>query len=176
MDRLISDYEISLVEPGCAPGASRWNALITFPNDISEVFPYLNAKFENIRYDHANKTLIWREDDQIYALRPQEIRVAQVSDPQDARDIAGEIVARINRVWEEREQITPRFTERVPPPVIEILKRLPRTNCRECGYTTCMAFAADLSAGRARIEDCPPLHRPEHSGRREQIAALFKDA
>ncbi len=176
VERLITDYELELVEPGCAPGASRWNALITFPNDISGVFPYLNARFSGIRYDHANKIIIWREDKQMYALRPREIRVALVHDLPEAEEIAREVMDRINNIWEERERITPSYIERQPPPVIEILKRLPQSNCRQCGYLTCMAFAADLSQGKASIDFCTPLCQPENSTKKEQIAGLFKDA
>lgn len=176
MDKLIADYEMQLIEPGCAPGASRWNALLTFPNDISEVFPYLNGQFDGIWYDHENKTLIWRDDGQMYACRPREIRIAQVIDPQNARESAEEIISRINHVWEKREQITPRYTERKPVPIIDIFKLLPQTNCKLCGRPTCMAFAADLSQGKALIEDCPPLCQPEHSASKEKLAGLFISA
>ena len=176
MDRLIDDFEIQLVEPGCAPGATRWNALVTFPKDISAVFPYLNALFDGIWYDHENKTLIWREQDQTYAFRPNEIRVAQVQDPAEARQIISELVDKLNRIWQEREKTTPRYTERKPPPVIDIFKLLPQTNCRQCGYATCMAYAADLSHGKALLEDCPPLSQPEHAEKRQKIADLFASA
>ncbi|MFC2003754.1 (Fe-S)-binding protein [Chloroflexota bacterium] len=176
MDRLIIDFEMQLVEPGCAPGASRWNALLTFPDDISDVFPYLNALFEGVSYDHQNKTLIWREGGQTYAFRPQEIRIAQVLDLQDAREIADTIIDRVNRIWEEREQTTPRYTERKLPPVIEIYKLLPQTNCRQCDYATCMAFAADLRQGKVLVEDCPPLSQSEHSANKDSIRHLFASA
>ena len=40
-------------------------------------------------------------------------------------------------------------------------KFLPKTNCKECGKRTCLAFAFALSKGKARIEGCPLLKRPE---------------
>jgi acetyl-CoA decarbonylase/synthase complex subunit gamma len=39
----------------------------------------------------------------------------------------------------------------------EIMKRLPKTNCKECGYATCFAFAMKLATGGAKLEDCPYL-------------------
>jgi ArsR family metal-binding transcriptional regulator len=173
MGSIIEKYDVKLVERGCAPGTSQFNASITFSNDISEVFPYLNARFKNIWYDHENKVLIWKEDDQIYALRPHEIRAAVAFDLDDAREVAREVVACVNEVWCERERITPRYDDRRPPPMLEILKRLPQTNCRQCGYPTCMAFAVLLSRGNANIEDCPPLSRSEYAPQREQITGLF---
>ena len=38
---------------------------------------------------------------------------------------------------------------------IEIFKQLPKTNCKECGFPTCLAFAMSLSQGKAELEACP---------------------
>ncbi len=38
---------------------------------------------------------------------------------------------------------------------IQILKLLPGTNCKECGYPTCLAFAMNLAAGKAELDSCP---------------------
>ncbi|MGI5939339.1 MAG: acetyl-CoA decarbonylase/synthase complex subunit gamma [Thermoleophilia bacterium] len=40
---------------------------------------------------------------------------------------------------------------------IQIFKQLPKTNCKDCGYATCMAFALQLAAGRVSLEACPHL-------------------
>ncbi len=38
---------------------------------------------------------------------------------------------------------------------IEIFKLLPKTNCKECGDPTCLAFAMKLAAGKAELSLCP---------------------
>lgn len=38
---------------------------------------------------------------------------------------------------------------------IEIFKLLPKTNCKECGVPTCLAFAMSLAAGKAELAACP---------------------
>jgi acetyl-CoA decarbonylase/synthase complex subunit gamma len=38
---------------------------------------------------------------------------------------------------------------------LEIFKKLPRTNCKECGFPTCLAFAMQLAAGKVELEKCP---------------------
>ena len=38
---------------------------------------------------------------------------------------------------------------------LEIFKQLPKTNCKECGYTTCLAFAMQLASGKAGLDECP---------------------
>jgi len=44
---------------------------------------------------------------------------------------------------------------------LEILRLLPRTNCKKCGCLTCYAFAFDLVARAKRPEDCPELLKEE---------------
>ncbi|MBQ7702189.1 MAG: acetyl-CoA decarbonylase/synthase complex subunit gamma [Candidatus Methanomethylophilaceae archaeon] len=41
------------------------------------------------------------------------------------------------------------------PTAIEFFKLLPKTNCKECGQPTCLAFAMQLANQKAKIEDCP---------------------
>jgi acetyl-CoA decarbonylase/synthase complex subunit gamma len=38
---------------------------------------------------------------------------------------------------------------------LEIYKLLPQTNCKECGFPTCLAFAMKLAAKQAELKDCP---------------------
>jgi len=43
----------------------------------------------------------------------------------------------------------------VPLTGIEIFKLLPKTNCKECGFPTCLAFAMSLATGKAELAACP---------------------
>ena len=38
---------------------------------------------------------------------------------------------------------------------LQIQKLLPKTNCKECGSSTCMAFAMKLAAKKASLSECP---------------------
>ncbi|MCJ7543556.1 MAG: acetyl-CoA decarbonylase/synthase complex subunit gamma [Phycisphaerae bacterium] len=40
---------------------------------------------------------------------------------------------------------------------LDIYKRLPKENCRECGVPTCLAFAMKVAAGQAGLSECPRL-------------------
>lgn len=41
------------------------------------------------------------------------------------------------------------------PTAIEIFKLLPKTNCGDCGFPTCLAFAMQLANQKVKLEDCP---------------------
>ncbi|MCK8823745.1 acetyl-CoA decarbonylase/synthase complex subunit gamma [Fuchsiella alkaliacetigena] len=40
---------------------------------------------------------------------------------------------------------------------LEIYKKLPQTNCGECGPPTCLAFAMQLAEGKAELSECPDV-------------------
>ncbi len=177
METLINNYEAKVVEAGCAPGAGRYGLQLDTVEDISPVFPYLNASLNETRYDHQNRILIWREKEYAYALRPHRIDIAQIGGREDLAALSGitvEIIHRINHVWRTRAQITPCIQEKARASVIDIFRTLPKTNCKKCGYPTCLAYAADLRAGNTAIEKCPLLSKPESAGTRQKLTAMLE--
>ncbi len=50
---------------------------------------------------------------------------------------------------------------------LEIYKLLPKTNCKECGFPTCLAFAMKLAAKQAELDSCPYVSEEA----REKLAA-----
>ncbi|GAB4432131.1 MAG: acetyl-CoA decarbonylase/synthase complex subunit gamma [Anaerolineales bacterium] len=50
---------------------------------------------------------------------------------------------------------------------IQIYKLLPQTNCKECGFPTCLAFAMKLAAKQVDLTDCPYVSEES----KEQLAA-----
>ena len=57
---------------------------------------------------------------------------------------------------------------------IEVYKLLPGTNCKECGETNCMAFAAKLVNREVSLQQCPPLLDPKHKAAFDKLWALLK--
>ena len=172
-NKLITDYRFELVEDHHSPGSGRYGVRVMLSADISASFPYLNTVLDDTLYDHENGILIGISNGQGYAFRPHEIRVGMVTDPSKASSIVDGVVELVNRVWKEHDSIIPSFRERKLPTVYDIYKLLPGTNCKECGYATCLAFAADIRNGETLLERCPLLSQPEYAGNKEQIVALF---
>ena len=46
-----------------------------------------------------------------------------------------------------------------PKHAMEIFQLLDKSNCRECGEKTCLAFAGAVFQGRRKIAECPKLNR-----------------
>jgi ArsR family metal-binding transcriptional regulator len=172
-DKLITDYRFELVEDHHSFGSGRYGGRIILPADISASFPYLNTVLDDTIYDHENSILIGFYNHRRYAFRPHEIQLGMVENQSEASSIADEVVGLVNRLWSERESTTPSFQERKLPTIYDIYKLLPGTNCKECGYTTCLACAADIRNGAIVLEICPLLSKPEYAENREQIRILL---
>ena len=176
MEKLIKEYSFKVAESGCSPGSGRYGLQVHIPQDIGPVFPFLNALLDNARYDHQNSILIWREKDQAFALRAHEINIANtggIQDPEQARMLVREIVERLNKVWEDREGIKPCVEEKSRPTTIEIFKLLPKTNCKQCGYPTCLVFAAELCEGKVELSSCTALLEPVYADKKQNLMGLM---
>lgn len=57
--------------------------------------------------------------------------------------------------------------------MIEIYKRLPGTNCRECGESTCMAFALKVKNAQRKMSECPYVkHEDEETLTQEPVVTM----
>ena len=53
---------------------------------------------------------------------------------------------------------------------LDIYKKLPKTNCKECGFPTCLAFAMNVAAGKVGLEKCPYISE-EAKAELEEVSA-----
>jgi len=161
---LIRSFELRLATPECFPQATWYRAHVDVDNNISGVLPYLNAELTGCEYDRGASVLLWTEGGRRYAFRPGEIAVAPVADRQEAEGLVERIVGLVNDIWHRRHQIAPSFEGRkAPPNLLDIFRLLPGTNCRECGYPTCMAFAAAVRGDPSKVSLCPHVSEEEFS-------------
>ncbi len=77
---IAKDYDLHLDAPGCEPGAEYWNATARFQEDISDVFPYLNAQWKDVIYSPAAKQITWRVEGTPVALKLHEITISNLPD------------------------------------------------------------------------------------------------
>jgi ArsR family metal-binding transcriptional regulator len=156
--QLIRRFKMRLATPDCSPGSAVYRVVLDLENDITGVLPYLNTELAGAEYDHDTKILLWNKHDRKVAFRPFEIAVAPVENRKEAERLAKDIVCTVNDIWNRKDKIEPKFAGKKPPPkVLDIFKLLPRTNCRECGFLSCMAFATALQSDPSKISRCPHI-------------------
>ena len=93
---------------------------------------------------------------------------------EEARALLAWIQAQINDIYARREAITPRYVSQAGLKVIEILRLLPMTNCKVCGYAACMAYAAALREGEISLQACTPLWEEKYREKREKLQAYLQ--
>ena len=151
------------------------HAIATFTVDISPAFPYVNAELGGWDYDQTNQVLLLKlSDGKWITLHPQKIAIRGARDMEEAKALLAWIQAQINDIYARREAITPRYVSQAGLKVIEILRLLPMTNCKVCGYAACMAYAAALREGLIRLETCKPLWEEKYREKREKLQAYLQ--
>ncbi len=149
------NYQLSPLP--CRPGEKIWGAKVTFDGDISGVMPYLNGCLKRCFYMPKSRELTFDFLGCWVSLRPNEIRIANIPDREEAGKIVEKLVRFMESIWKRRKRLKPNLLERKPPDIMEVLRLLPKTNCGACGEATCLAFAAKVSRGEADLKMCKPL-------------------
>lgn len=154
---LLKNYSKEIFRPACNPGFESVHCIAHLDQDISEVLPYLNAVLGGFDYLKDPPAVIFRSQGQLITVHGNKIAINALRDEAEADKILEWLKREINEAWENREDIEPSYEGAPKPKVIEILKLLPKTNCKECGELTCMVFAARMAEGVKGPEDCPPM-------------------
>lgn len=169
----IDNYEI--FRPKCDTTKERLHSIAKFATDISPVFPYLNAELGAWDYDSRNQVVMLKlADGKWITLHAHEIAIRGARDMEESHALLEWIKGQINDIWNRREQIEPRYKSQAGLKIMEILKLLPMTNCRACGYQTCMAYATALREGETTLQDCPPLWEERYRDKREKLASYLE--
>jgi ArsR family metal-binding transcriptional regulator len=151
------------------------HSLATFEADISPAFPYLNAELGGWDYDQPNQVLLLKlSDGKWITLHAHEIAIRGARDLEESHALLRWIKGQINDIYDRRDQITPRYTSQAKLKVMEILRLLPMTNCRACGYAACMAYAAALREGEITLNDCPPVWQETYEEKRQKLQTYLK--
>jgi ArsR family metal-binding transcriptional regulator len=154
---LLRTYRKEIFRPECNPSFQSLHCIAHLGQDIAEALPYLNAVLGGFEYLKEPPAVTFRIQGKILTVHPGKIAVNALKDEEEADKILEWLKGEINEAWENRDTITPSYTGAPKPKVLEILKRLPKTNCRECGQPTCMVFATLVAQGVKGADDCPPM-------------------
>jgi ArsR family metal-binding transcriptional regulator len=166
---LVKAYAKSLVRPP-NPQAPHLRCFAALDGDITEVLPYLNTALKGFQYYKEPPSLTLKLPGKLVTLSARMIAINIVKDENEADDILAWLQREINDIWERRGEIVPSFENAPQPGVLDILKLLPRTNCRRCGEATCMVFAVMVSTGEKTPELCPSLDQQHHQQLQECLS------
>jgi ArsR family metal-binding transcriptional regulator len=154
---LLSGYTLEIFRSKCHAGATTLHCFAHLDDDVGAVLPYLNTVLGGFGYIKDPPALTLKSSGKLITIHPRKIAVNALQDEEQAEKIVAWLQREINSAWENRADIEPSSEGAKQPAMIDILKLLPKTNCRECGEPTCMVFAVRVAEGAKDHTNCPAL-------------------
>ncbi len=172
---ILDTYRLEMFNNECMPSSMSLQCFAHLGSDISQTLPYLNAALGGHEYVKQPPAVTFRMHGKLVTVHGQKIAINAMKDEDEARKIVEWLIGEINDAWEKRNEIQPCYKGMPKPKLIEILKLLPKTNCRKCGYSTCMVFASLIVEGAKDQSDCPELKAETKAKLAEYIKAFQMD-
>lgn len=173
---LLKNYSFETMLPECNPRAETINAVAELSEDIGIILPYLASIIKVCTYDDKTKTLTFKHKGKGVAVYPRKITITRLQDREDAKRVLDELKDLINKTYDHRDNIQPRYKKGGELKYLEVFKLLPGTNCKECGEPTCLAFANKLVQQETDIAQCSPLFSGQFEEKRAKLLDMLRGA
>ena len=166
---LLRSFQKEIFRAECRPEAQTVQCIARLEQNIADVIPYLNAVLGGFSFTREPVSVTFRSQGKLISVHADHIAINANRDAEEAEKILQWLKREINDAWERREQITPSYEAAPRPRVIDILKLLPKTNCKKCGQPTCIVFASLAVEGGKGADDCPALEPHKKEKLREHL-------
>ncbi len=156
----------------CVADPAKLRLIAHFAGDVAEALPYLNAELFKGSYVPTMPVFTFMDGHRMVSLFRDRVAIAKANDIVDVWASLERVRCLVNDVWTRRPAIVPSSETRRRPPALEIYKRLPGTNCRECGEPSCTAFAWAVWRGDVRPRDCSPVFEGDRHDLEDALLAI----
>lgn len=147
-------YSFYLVNISCLPSSDHFNVIMDLDESIEDLLPYLAACLPTCTYVHGTGVINLMDAGHIVAIYPGRITVTDVVSLEEGERICEDYFRTITRVRNEQGTISPVYSRKPVINVLDIYRRLPKTNCGICHAPSCMAFAAKVFRRESPIASC----------------------
>jgi len=157
----------------CMADPSKLRAIAELSDDISPVFPYLNAIRTDVMYNRGANSVTLRYGTRLLTFYGRLATLAKVESDEDAEMALQWFRDLVNETWARRQEIEPRYERRAALGPLDAYALLPKLNCKQCGEAACLAFGAGLLMGRRKLSECPRLLEPDYYEAGRRLAELL---
>jgi len=151
---LLKTYSLEIFKSICQSDAKGVHCFAHLDQDVGKALPYLNSALGGFEYFSDPPAVTFKVHGKLITVHGKKIAVNALKDKAEAEKIVQWLQNEINSAWVQRDKIVPCYNGLPRPQIIEILKFLPKTNCRECKQPTCMVFAIKIAEGVKSPEEC----------------------
>ncbi|MBT8342923.1 MAG: Fe-S cluster protein [Desulfatitalea sp.] len=156
---LLKSYTKKIFNSECNPAYEGVHCVATLDQDIAEALPYLNAALGGFEYLNNPPAVTFKVHGKLITVQASQIAINALKNEAEADKILAWLQREINEAWENRNRIAPCHEGAPRPNLIEVLKHLPKTNCKQCNQPTCMVFAVRIAEGVLTADNCPILDK-----------------
>jgi len=172
---LLNSYKITRILP-CIADPEKIRVIAEVSDEIHEVFPYLNAIIKGCIFNHPALTLTIRNEEKLITLHAKHVSMTLIEDEKEAHEMLNWVKDLINQTFQNRDQIEPNYSSGDQLKPSDIQKLLPGTNCKECGFRSCLAFAFKLVDEKIEIVKCLPLFSDQYKAKRKVLLETLQNA
>lgn len=144
-----------------------------------DLMPYVAWLIPNSSYSEKNGWISFKKGVKIITIHSDGfVTMTQIKDEGEAMEILREIENKVREAQTKKDVIDlSKPKEKIRVTAMDVYNYLPKTNCKECGESTCMAFAVKLLNGEKDVKDCRPIFRDKKfAGIRETLLSLLAAA
>ena len=160
----------------CIADPEKIRVIAEVSDEIHEIFPYLNAVIKGCIYNHPALTLTIRNEEKLITLHTKHVTMTLIEDEKEAQQILNWLKDLINETYQKKDQIEANYSEGDHLKPSDIQKLLPGTNCKECGFRSCLAFAFKLVDQKIEIVKCLPLFSDQFKEKRKVLLEILQNA
>ena len=141
---------------------------------LDDVLPYLATLPGIIAWNPEAFTLTFRRQPGFMTLYSDKVYITQIRDAAEGLELLVALTEAVNAVWEKRHELLAVTAGKRAPRHLDIWELLPRTNCKQCGEATCLAFAVKLLQQERELVECSPLQQdPSFTDRKATLEAML---
>lgn len=165
-DRHLIFSSLNIIQVGPSPSINLFNrkcsygARFAFSESVEQLFPLINAVIKGARYFRRPDYIRFCHGERLCVLYGHEGAFTPVADYAEAVEFLGQLLDFLQRMRERSHEIVPDHRLSIQASPLDILRLLPKSNCQDCGYLTCLAYAAALARQQTSPATCPHLPKP----------------
>lgn len=130
------------------------------PKDRTALYPFINSVIKGSVYSIRPVYIKFTLGEHLFLLTEKSCSMTPVANLSEALEALDKLLHFLDFIGQIRSSIIPDHQPYSPQSPIDIYRLLPGTNCRECGFLTCLAFAAALSRSATSSGRCPYFASP----------------
>jgi ArsR family metal-binding transcriptional regulator len=171
--KILGDLRITSVRPSLSdPLRLRVEAIPE--RSLGPLIPDMARMIRGGAYCPDVPVLTFEEDHRLLAFSARSLVISRADHLLDAQIMLRCAIRLICSAWQAQSLLKPDEAPRQGIGAIEIFKRLPATDCGQCGHSSCMEFARCVFTGRTAKERCLPLTEAEYAAHRESLLWLLQ--